>query len=289
MYNHITMDIKELPSFDEQLQSYMEKHPDTFITILTPCYNSELTSHYCTAMIQLSSYFTTFKVPFIVRFLSDSLVTRGRNSLIAQAMNDEKTTHIMFIDADITFHHYDIVKLLVTGKDLIGGIYPLKHYNWEHLLQPEYEKKISDLLKIKKQNSVFDNMSDIDFIQRQMVRYNLNFLGEKLIVEDSMTEVYHIPTGFMMIKRNVIEKMMKEYPETKYTNNMNLITEEEAKFTYALFDCAISKTNNTYLSEDWLFCERWRQIGGQVFAHVGIDLDHTGTETFKGSFLTSLV
>ena len=112
MYNHITMDIKELPSFDEQLQSYMEKHPDTFISILTPCYNSELTSHYCTAMIQLSSYFTAFKVPFIVRFLSDSLVTRGRNSLIAQAMNDEKTTHIMFIDADITFHHYDIVKLI---------------------------------------------------------------------------------------------------------------------------------------------------------------------------------
>ena len=51
-----------------------------------------------------------------------------------------------------------------------------------------------------------------------------------------MTEVYHIPTGFMMIKRNVIEKMMKEYPETKYTNNMGSLTEEEGKLTYALFD-----------------------------------------------------
>ena len=46
-------------------------------------------------------------------------------------------------------------------------------------------------------------MSDAEFIQKRMVKYNLNFLGEKIIVEDSMTEVYHIPTGFMMIKRNV--------------------------------------------------------------------------------------
>lgn len=284
------MDIKQLPSYDEQLKTYLEAHPDTFITILTPCYNGELTSCYCTSMIELSCYFTMMGVRFMTHFISDSLVTRGRNTLIGQSMGNSSITHMLFIDADITFHYHDIVKLLVTNKDVIGGIYPLKKYNWSHLKQTEDENKILDLLEIKKQNTIFDNMSDEEFIQKRMVRYNLNFLGEKLLVEDSMTEVYHIPTGFMMIKRNVIEKMAKEYPETKYTDNMGFLnTEEEKTWTYSLFDCAISKTNNTYLSEDWLFCERWRNIGGQVFAHVGIDLDHTGTETFKGSFLTSLV
>ena len=142
-----------------------------------------------------------------------------------------------------------------------------------------------------KNNTIFDYMSDEEFIKRRMVKYNVNFLdNQKVIIEDSMMKAYHIPTGFMMIKRNVIEKMAKEYPETKYDNNMSYLkTEEETNWLYALFDCAISKTNNTYLSEDWLFCERWRNIGGQVFAHVGIDLNHIGTEIFEGSFITALV
>lgn len=285
------MDITQLPSYDEQLKTYLETHPDTFIMILTPCYNGELTSNYCASMIELTQYLTLMHLRFTVQFVSDSLVTRSRNNLIARSMGyPNSVTHMLFIDADITFRYHDIVKLLVTNKDVIGGIYPLKKYNWSHLKQTEDENKIRDLLELKKQNTIFDNMSDEEFIQKRMVRYNLNFLGEKLLVEDSMTEVYHIPTGFMMIKRNVIEKMAKEYPETKYDDNMHYLnTEEERNWSYALFDCAISKTNNTYLSEDWLFCERWRKIGGQVFAHVGIDLDHTGTETFKGSFLTSLV
>lgn len=285
------MDITQLPSYDEQLKTYLETHPDTFIMILTPCYNGELTSNYCASMIELTQYLTLMHLRFTVQFVSDSLVTRSRNNLIARSMGyPDSVTHMLFIDADITFRYHDIVKLLVTNKDVIGGIYPLKKYNWSHLKQTEDENKIRDLLELKKQNTIFDNMSDEEFIQKRMVRYNLNFLGEKLLVEDSMTEVYHIPTGFMMIKRNVIEKMAKEYPETKYDDNMHYLnTEEERNWSYALFDCAISKTNNTYLSEDWLFCERWRKIGGQVFAHVGIDLDHTGTETFKGSFLTSLV
>jgi hypothetical protein len=284
------MDIKQLPSYDEQLTTYLKAHPDTSIIILTPCYNGELTARYGASMIDTSSYLTKMGVKYTVQFVSDSLVTRSRNNLIGKSMGDSTITHMLFIDADITFHPHDIVKLLVTDKDVIGGIYPLKKYNWNQLQQSEGQNKIRDLLEIKKNNSIFDNMSDEEFIQKRMVRYNLNPLKEDIIVVDSMIEVYHIATGFMMIKRNVIEKMVKEYPETKYTDNMGFLkTEEEKKWAYALFDCAISKTNNTYLSEDWLFCERWRNIGGQIIAHVGIDLDHTGTETFSGSFLTSLV
>ena len=284
------MDIKKLPSIDEQLTTYLKAHPDTFIMILTPCYNGELTARYGASIIETSSYLTKMGVKYAVQFVSDSLVTRSRNGLIGKSMSISTVTHMLFIDADITFHPLDIVKLLVTDKDVIGGIYPLKQYNWEQLQQSEGQNKIRDLLEIKKNNPIFDKMSDEEFIQKRLVRYNLNSLNEEINVVDSMLEVYHIATGFMMIKRNVIERMTKEYPETKYTDNMGYLnTEEQQKWAYALFDCAISKTNNTYLSEDWLFCERWRNIGGQIFAHVGIDLDHTGTETFSGSFLTSLV
>jgi hypothetical protein len=44
-----------------------------------------------------------------------------------------------------------------------------------------------------------------------------------------------------------------------------------------------------YFSEDWMFCERWRKIGGEVFADISIDLTHTGQEDFKGSLIASLI
>jgi hypothetical protein len=38
-----------------------------------------------------------------------------------------------------------------------------------------------------------------------------------------------------------------------------------------------------YLSEDWLFCDRWRALGGQIFGDITIKLDHTGTFRYPGN------
>jgi hypothetical protein len=37
-----------------------------------------------------------------------------------------------------------------------------------------------------------------------------------------------------------------------------------------------NKTIKKYLSEDWSFCERWRDLGGQIFADTSIVLKHYG-------------
>jgi hypothetical protein len=37
---------------------------------------------------------------------------------------------------------------------------------------------------------------------------------------------------------------------------------------------------NRYYSEDWTFCENWRDIGGQVFVDKRVLLKHTGTYVF---------
>ena len=64
---------------------------------------------------------------------NDSLVTRARNNLVAKAMNDPNMTHIIFIDNDITWDPFDILKLLIADKPIVGGIYPLKSYNFDKL------------------------------------------------------------------------------------------------------------------------------------------------------------
>ena len=62
---------------------------------------------------------------------------------------------------------------------------------------------------------------------------------------------------------------------------------EEQKFCYALFDCGVEE--GEYLSEDWLFCSRWRKLGGSVYMNITIPLTHTGSVDYKGNLLYSLL
>jgi hypothetical protein len=120
-----------------------------------------------------------------------------------------------------------------------------------------------------------------------MLTYNLNYVNKKIEIKDNMTEVRHIATGFMMMKRNVIEKMMDGFPYTKYTDDIGFLKGDENNFAYALFDCGVE--NNHYLSEDWMFCERWRKLGGSIHVDVTINLIHTGTEHYNGCYLSSIM
>jgi hypothetical protein len=94
-------------------------------------------------------------------------------------------------------------------------------------------------------------------------------------------------TGFMMIQRDVIEKMMVAFPSTKYVDDIGFLTPEENKYAYALFDCGVEEGH--YYSEDWLFCHRWTKMGGSIWADVSINLTHTGIEDYKGSYLASVI
>jgi hypothetical protein len=44
------------------------------------------------------------------------------------------------------------------------------------------------------------------------------------------------------------------------------------------FDTAVRE--NRYYSEDWTFCENWRDIGGKVWVDKRVLLRHTGTYVF---------
>jgi hypothetical protein len=47
------------------------------------------------------------------------------------------------------------------------------------------------------------------------------------------------------------------------------------------FDTAVRE--NRYYSEDWTFCENWRDLGGQVWVDKRVLLRHTGTYVFDGT------
>ena len=274
--------------FEARIWEYLKTNKTPHLYILTPVYGSVVYLNYMQCMINTMKYLERFGINVYLDFCrNDSLVCRARNNLVAKALSNPLTTHIMFIDADITWDPIDIAKLLLSDKSLIGGVYPLKNYNWDKLVTHDGSNPVQSLIEKKNRSQLKQFVTDEQMIKYNMVRYNLNFISPVMNIENNIAKVKHIATGFMMIKRSTIEQMQMAYPSTKYTDDVGFLRGNENKHAFALFDCGVE--NDHYLSEDWMFCHRWTKMGGSVYLDVSINLMHTGIEDYAGSFIASII
>jgi hypothetical protein len=94
---------------------------------------------------------------------------------------------------------------------------------------------------------------------------------------DGLQEVIKTCTGFLLIKRGVFDQL-NAHPATKpFINDIGL-PEELNPYMKTYFDTAVRE--NRYYSEDWTFCENWRDLGGRIWVDKRVLLKHTGTYTF---------
>ena len=95
--------------------------------------------------------------------------------------------------------------------------------------------------------------------------------------ENGLQEVSKTGTGFMLVKRHVFDKLNSHPAVKPFANDIGLPKELDQHLrTY--YDTAVRE--NRYYSEDWTFCENWRDIGGQVWVDKRVLLRHTGTYVF---------
>ena len=224
--------------------------------IAPPCYGGMASVEFISSLCNLINYLSAFKIEYYLALIgNESLITRARNTLTAQFMAKEYS-HLMFIDADIEFKPEDVVTMLYHDKPVLCGAYPLKGLPIKYVLS----------------------------------------LKSNEPVENKFAEVHDAGTGFMMIKRETIQKMFEAYPELKYTLNDDTKTVVNLNnlndYAYTLFDTATEELEDgskVYLSEDYLFCRRWQNIGGKVLMDPKISLNHVGTYKFQGSKLTDIL
>jgi hypothetical protein len=281
-------------SLEEKIRDYVSKNK-TKLYVMTPCYGSLCFVNYVCCIIKTKELCKHFGIDFVIEFCrNDSLVSRARNNLVAKAMADPDMTHMLFIDADITWDPIDVIKLLLADKSLVGGVYPLKNYNWNKLLPSDDKKEeeapkniINSWLDVKNNSQFKDSISDINMIQHRLLKYNINYIDNVLSIKSNLARVRHLATGFMMFKRSVIEQMALAYPSTKYVDDVGFLQGNENKWAYALFDCGVE--DGHYYSEDWLFCHRWTKMGGNIYIDVGINLIHTGNEDYRGCYIASIL
>ena len=254
LYNFINDLDKKIPN---QINEKINKKIKLFIC--TPTYGYTCDIRYLTCLLETKDFLISNGIEVELSFIGyESLIPRARNTFVARFLANPENTHLLFIDGDITWKKEDVLKLILRDKDLIGGLYPQKKYNWNIL------------------NDVNNNES------YKLLNYNINLLNDNSRkVVNGLLKVKHIATGFMMIRRNVLLNMIKKFPEMKYKDDGNFCENEQQKnFLYAFFNCAI--VNDHYLSEDYYFCHLWAKLNGDIYADFSINLSHIGSEVYSG-------
>jgi len=256
-----------------QLQINIEDLRKERLFIATPCYGGMLTEAYFRSMVRTLTFFNQHQIPVAFGTIAnESLVTRARNVLVAYFLQSNYT-RLLFIDADIEFQVEDVLKLIAHNKEVCVGAYPKKGVNWQ---------RIRDAVLSNGQAPMDDRM-----IAASGSDYAINFKFvnadmKQIAIESGVIKLHDGATGFMMIKREAIDKMIAAYPELKYNNDLNTPPDLQ-DFFYAFFDTMIDPKDRRYLSEDYTFSRRWQDIGGDIWLDPSISLNHFGSFNFQGN------
>ena len=97
---------------------------------------------------------------------------------------------------------------------------------------------------------------------------------------NGLIEVTKTGTGFMLIRREVFEQL-NQHPAVRPFNNDIGLDPALNPHMKTYFDTAVRE--NRYYSEDWTFCENWRDLGGKVWVDKRVLLRHVGTYVFDGT------
>lgn len=225
---------------EQQIQVNLDYLRTTRVHICMPCYGGMLTEQTFMSFVKWANTCRQLGIDWTVETMTnESLISRARNTLSAKFLHTEGSTHLMFIDADIGWEPWHLLALLNADKDVVGGLYPMKSLP---------------------------------------VKWCVNGIpGQVEDPESNLIEVTKTGTGFLLIKREVFEKLNAHPAVRPFTNDIGLDPALN-QYMKTYFDTAVRE--GRYYSEDWTFCENWRDIGGQVWVDKRVLLKHVGTYTF---------
>lgn len=221
------------------------------------CYNHTCYAEYMVSMIKLISVAkdNNLDLSFYPIFFDPS-VGRARNSAVSFFLQDPDNTHLLFMDADLSFEPLDVFKLIEADKDVIGGAYPKKYICWDRIKEDPTQEYV-------------------DFTSGGNIEAN----------NDGFLNVEYIPPGFLLIKREVIQKIIDNNPELKYKNYVDGYGDGDF---YDLFRVGVNN-EGFYESGSWQFCLLWRKLGGQLLVHPEVNVKHLGWHEYSGNFMKHLI
>ena len=259
-----------------EIKVEIEKLRQNKLFVATPMYGGMAHGLYVKSCLDLQAVMSKYGVDTKFSFLfNESLITRARNYLVDEFLRSD-CTHLLFIDSDIHYDPRDVIALMALDKDVIGGPYPKKAINWGNIANAA--RKHPDL-----------EPKELETLVGEYVFNVVKGTNQFQVTEP--LEVMEIGTGFMMIKKHVFDQMKDAYPMIHYKpDHVGQAHFDGSRYIHAFFDTVIDTKDSItgggsdrYLSEDYMFCQMWRKIGGQIYLCPWMKTQHIGTYAFSGN------
>jgi len=222
--------------------------------IATPCHGGQVRAeHYMSAVATMRELGPKGVVVDIGLVPDESLVPRARNILVSQFLNT-KCDSMMFIDADMAWSPDHVLRLLAWSSD--------------------WDKAVVGAAGVRRSEPP---SFCVNFIHREDQ-------GIEVCPTTGCVSLRHLGTGFILIRREAIERLIRLHPELAYTE-----TDRTGQVTgthHLLFNMHMD--GGHCYSEDYHFCDLWRKAGGKVWADPQIALQHIGTKSYTGALSSIL-
>lgn len=179
----------------------------------------------------------------------------ARNRLVAAFLKRTAGTHLLFVDDDVRFDPSDLVRMVQADRDVVAGVYATREIDWKAVAEMPRDP---DAMKRGASPLAFRPLRDG---------------AGRITREGDFIEAEFVPTGFLLIKRAVLERMMLAYPELAYHSP------EDDELHNALFEAQV--IDGQPYSEDFVWSRRWRAIGGRIWVDGRASFGHNGSYEFQ--------
>jgi hypothetical protein len=175
---------------------------------------------------------------------NDCLITRSRNILASKFLQSD-CTDLLFVDDDVLWGPGSFTRLFSHDVDVVGAAYP---------------RKLDDAVPPYVYRSFDERPPTFD-------------------PHNGLIEMHGVPTGFLRISRSMIEKIVALRHDEWYWDH----TVPDLK-VQSIFDFVFDKEKRAYYSEDYVFCQRVREVGGKTWIDPELMMSHSGNKIWTGCF-----
>lgn len=209
------------------------------VMLATTAYDAPDAS-YTYSMIQSRPALTAAGIDSAYLLLSGNChVDDARNSVVQEFLLSD-CDDLVFLDADVSWRPEQLVRLCQVEEDgIIGGVYPYRR------------EGLADNMPIRMKEGVVDPD------------------------ENGLIEVEGLPTGFMRIRRAVLERLATDaqhHWKDKHDRRSKVPIIFERMFE-----------DGVRWGGDLAFCNKWTATGGKVHAFYEMTLGHASKTVLKGS------
>ena len=217
------------------------------VYIAMPCYDSVKIGTML-SIVQLIQQLAKSGVAVGINTMKSPLIHQARNYLTSLFLMSEYT-HMLFVDSDVEFQPEAVLRMLVAGKDICTTPYRVKTEDTD--------------LKV----------------------YTIE-LEKNAKLEAGLVELKAGPTGLMLIKKEVFERIIKNHPELKIKNPVLPKPSKDHEYYYNFFDFAFK--DGYSVGEDVSFCKLAKDNDFRIYANTESMTRHHGSYAWGGKFGESL-